>query len=221
MRLSEILLENKITEVFDSPHPYSISYSDDEAVEILCPDLDLAVYLTRGLGESLEEDTVFIEFAVNGKYELTGTGNAIAIFSTVIDILKTNLTKFIKDSKIVEFGADLSEPSRVRLYRRIAPKISSILGPKWQYLSKSSPTQRRYMWVRQDLITEKAVQSSWITDITYNRPNRVLTMRLSNGRTYSIPGIQRGMFDRWTASPSKGIFFHQQIKDRYQVNRIA
>lgn len=62
--------------------------------------------------------------------------------------------------------------------------------------------------------------SAWISDLTYNRPNKVLTMRLSNGVSYSIPGISRQVFEQWLKSPSKGFFFHNNIKDTYQVNRI-
>lgn len=71
-----------------------------------------------------------------------------------------------------------------------------------------------------EILTEKPVQSSWITDLVYNRPNKTLTMRLSNGRAFSIPGITRTMFERWVKSPSKGQFFHNYIKDSYLVNRI-
>ncbi len=72
-----------------------------------------------------------------------------------------------------------------------------------------------------ELLFEKPVQSAWISDLTYNRPNRVLTMRLSNGKSFSIPGVTRTTFEQWTKSPSKGSFFHRQIKDRYKVNRIT
>jgi hypothetical protein len=71
-----------------------------------------------------------------------------------------------------------------------------------------------------EILNEKPVESTWITDLVYNRPNRVLTMRLSNGVSYSIPGITRTMFERWTKAPSKGFFFHQSIKGNYQVSRI-
>lgn len=71
-----------------------------------------------------------------------------------------------------------------------------------------------------EILIEKPVQSSWITDLVYNRPNKTLTMRLSNGRSFSIPGITRAMFEKWFKSPSKGRFFHDQIRDRYQVSRI-
>lgn len=72
----------------------------------------------------------------------------------------------------------------------------------------------------EEILNEKSVNSTWITDLTYNRPNKILTMRLSNGISYSIPGITRAMFDRWVNSPSKGFFFHENIKDRYPVNKI-
>jgi len=71
-----------------------------------------------------------------------------------------------------------------------------------------------------EFLIEKQVESAWISDLTHNRPNKVLTMRLSNGKSFSIPGITRTMFERWTRSPSKGSFFHQFIKDKYRVNRI-
>jgi hypothetical protein len=69
-------------------------------------------------------------------------------------------------------------------------------------------------------LNEKPVESTWITDISYNRPNRVLTMRLSNGTRYSIPGISRGMFEKWANASSKGQFFHRFIKGRYNVKRL-
>lgn len=71
-----------------------------------------------------------------------------------------------------------------------------------------------------ELLLEKPVESSWITNLTYNRPNRVLTMRLANGRSFAIPGISRATFEQWTKAPSKGRFFHKYIKDKHQVNRL-
>lgn len=71
-----------------------------------------------------------------------------------------------------------------------------------------------------EFICEKPVESAWISDLTHNRPNKVLTMRLSNGKSFSIPGISRTTFEQWTRSPSKGRFFHNYIKDSFPVNRI-
>lgn len=71
-----------------------------------------------------------------------------------------------------------------------------------------------------EFLTEKPVKSTWITDITYNRPNKVITMRLSNGRTYSIPGITRTTFERWTSAPSKGRYFQDRIRNTYNIQRL-
>lgn len=72
----------------------------------------------------------------------------------------------------------------------------------------------------QEILCEKSVESAWISDLTYNRPNRTLTMRLSNGKTFSIPGITRATFEKWTKSPSKGAYFHEYIKDNFKIRRI-
>ena len=72
----------------------------------------------------------------------------------------------------------------------------------------------------EEILNEKRVESSWIIDLTYNRPNRRLTMNLANGTVYTINNISRSTFDRWTLSPSKGLFFHNNIKDVYPIKRI-
>lgn len=72
----------------------------------------------------------------------------------------------------------------------------------------------------EEILCEKPVMSAWISDLIYNRPNKVLTMRLSNGNSYSIPNITRSVFERWLKAPSKGFFFHNNIKDTYTVNKI-
>ena len=71
-----------------------------------------------------------------------------------------------------------------------------------------------------ELLLEKPVQSTWITNLTHNRPNKVLTMRLNNGKSYSIPGITRTTFEQWTKSPSKGKYFHKYIAGKFKATRI-
>lgn len=70
-----------------------------------------------------------------------------------------------------------------------------------------------------ELLKEKPVESTWITDLIYTRPTKTLTMRLSDGKSYKIPGISRATFETWTKSNSKGQFFHNFIKNKYQVTR--
>jgi hypothetical protein len=71
-----------------------------------------------------------------------------------------------------------------------------------------------------EVLNEKPVQSTWISDLVHNRPNKTVTMRLSNGKSYSIPGIARAGFEKWVNSGSKGTYFHNFIKDNYQVTRM-
>jgi len=74
-----------------------------------------------------------------------------------------------------------------------------------------------------EILNEVKVQSSWISNLTYNRPNKVITWRLNqrnNHREYAIPFISRTMFDRWKAAPSKGQFYHKHIKGVYDIIRL-
>lgn len=72
----------------------------------------------------------------------------------------------------------------------------------------------------EEFLLEKPVESSWIINLMHNRPNKVLTMRLSNGRAYAIDGISRTTFEKWTKSPSIGQFFHNNIKQKYTLRRV-
>jgi hypothetical protein len=71
-----------------------------------------------------------------------------------------------------------------------------------------------------EILLEKPVRSSWITDLKHNRAGKILTMTLSNGKQYTIPGITRTTFEQWHRSPSKGRFFHTKIAGRFKATRI-
>ena len=71
----------------------------------------------------------------------------------------------------------------------------------------------------QELLIEVAVKSTWITDLVYTRSTKTLTMTLNNGKRYAIKGISRQSFERWKDSESKGKYFHQHIRDKFNINR--
>ena len=71
-----------------------------------------------------------------------------------------------------------------------------------------------------EILNEVKVESSWISDVLYNRPKSLLTVVMNRGKAYMVMGISRHMFDRWKAAPSKGKFWHEHIKGRYNVRRI-
>lgn len=217
MRLLELLVETG-----NNPAPFHLVNPDDEVWEIRSPDIHLNLYILR-TQNGRKFDQVVIEFTVGGNYNKTGTGNAVKIFSTVHAMLKKYLPAYIERSdNVVTFGAEKSEPSRVKLYNRVAPEISKILGPNWEYGAVDDKgSLKRYVWTRKKTkLEEKKVQSTWITDLRHSRDKKELRMTLNNGRSYLLPGVTRTVFDQWTRSPSKGKYFHSRIKGRYQVTRI-
>jgi frataxin-like iron-binding protein CyaY len=71
-----------------------------------------------------------------------------------------------------------------------------------------------------EILAEEPVKSAWISDISYNTPNKVLTVVLSNGKTYSIDNIDEAMYTNWINSASKGQFYHEYIRNKYVLKRI-
>jgi len=45
-------------------------------------------------------------------------------------------------------------------------------------------------------------------------------MSLKNGKIYQILNIDPDEFERWLASPSKGNYFNNEIRNEYTVNRV-
>lgn len=119
---------------------YQLVASEPDYAEIRADDLGLTVYLNeiRGVTD--------IEFSVNGKYRITGTGDAYRILATVKRVLEEFLPDFSKKSTSVSFVANEGEPSRVKLYKRAAPLISSILGPDWVYGQGEADNNRIFTW---------------------------------------------------------------------------
>lgn len=215
MRLTEFLIETG-----NAPAPFHLVTGDDEYWEIASPEIGLTVYLS--LNHAYGGETVFIEFAVNGKYDATGDSqNPLKIFSTVKAILAKYLPGFARGYDFVTFGAEKSEPSRIKLYNRAVPVISQILGPEWQFsqVDDGPGSIKQYLWKHKRTLKEKAVQSTWITDLRHSRAKKELTMTLNNGRQFLIPGVTRATFEQWTRAPSKGRYFHNRIKGKYQVTR--
>jgi len=214
MKLQELL-----TETGDNTVPFHIAKSGPDECRIDAPDIGLMTFLTRIGGQ------VFIDFSVGGRQDKTGSGNAFQIFATVGAILDKCLDRFINDQDImVTFGADKLEPSRVKLYNRLAPRVTKILGPSWRFThgnERPGFPVKNYMWIRRpESLNEVAVASTWITNLVYTRKTKTLTMALNNGRRYAIKGISRQSFERWKDSPSKGKYFHQHIRNTFNIDRI-
>lgn len=123
MKINEIL-----TELGNTNHLYiqTVDYSNEQNFEISA--LGLNVVFFYG------DRVITIVFAVNGKTELTGQGNAISILSSVLSIIRKELPNVLRkwnNTLRINFTADQTEPSRIKLYTKSIPLISEILGPDW------------------------------------------------------------------------------------------
>ena len=67
-------------------------------------------------------NAVEITFIVNGKFELTGSGHAIEIFSTVAKMFAEYMENH--SPEMIVFSSDIDEPSRIKFYNRLAKTIA-------------------------------------------------------------------------------------------------
>jgi hypothetical protein len=60
-----------------------------------------------------------------------------------------------------------------------------------------------------------AVASSAILRIEYNEFTRELNVTFMSGNTYTYYGVPKDVYERFLHASSKGQFFNDYIKDRY------
>ncbi len=79
-------------------------------------------------------------------------------------------------------------------------------------------------------LTEKIVDSSWISDVTYIRPKRTdderkskvpkkadVRITVKDGRTYTVKDVPYQVYRNWQRAESKGSFWHKFINNKYVV----
>jgi hypothetical protein len=123
-----------VKELFDKPMGSNIEQDDDVAFTASAPidDENMLMFAASHFGSN----NWGIFFAVNGNMSLTQKGNEIAIFSTVIDLLK----KFVKERKpkTIRFTGDEAEGGRVDLYRRLVRRFAAT----HKYSASETPSGR-------------------------------------------------------------------------------
>ena len=110
-----------IAEAFDKPYPYN--YKPGIATAKLDDGSKLEITMQR-YGEMW-----IISFRRNGKANVTGQGDQMRVFATVIDVIK----KFIKKEspKKIFFSAEKNKDdkdSREKLYSRLVKKFANEMG---------------------------------------------------------------------------------------------
>jgi len=67
-------------------------------------------------------------------------------------------------------------------------------------------------------LLEQKVSSSWIKDLTLSGKHAIMT--LNNGKEYQILNILPQEFKQWLASPSKGNYYNNEVRNEYTIKRI-
>jgi hypothetical protein len=83
----------------------------------------------------------FMQYSESGGSvdRITGTGNAFTVFTTIIEIIEQTVKLF--NIQTLEFQADNTEPSRVKLYDRLAKHFEK---KGWRYINNKEVNARSY-----------------------------------------------------------------------------
>jgi len=117
-----------VLEIFDSPVPFTFVPSEGEDHHYVAKfDVNGKSYTAQiYTDDEMGFENWIIEFDLKGKTHLTGTGGEIAVFATVYKILEKFVTKVEPES--FSFSSTDHEPSRVKLYTRMANNLSKKFG---------------------------------------------------------------------------------------------
>lgn len=122
-----------ITELFSAPLEYQ--WGDKKGLNwwgsFLVPgskpaDKPLKVVLIFIPKPNSSPTIVDVTFSVDFRHELTGGGHALEIFSTIGKMFDEYLTNV--SPEVLRFSADGKEPSRVKLYNRLATGLAKKYG---------------------------------------------------------------------------------------------
>jgi hypothetical protein len=114
----------RLVELFDQPVKYTIDSNGDDWT---------AAFTVNGehfevLVERLSVDAYEVSFRGMEGMKLTGRGDAVTVFSTVINVVRDLVKANPKQIRTISFRGDKSEASRAPLYARLAKKAAGELG---------------------------------------------------------------------------------------------
>jgi hypothetical protein len=119
--------EDTINELTDRPYPYTLSTSNAYG--------EYKYYFTNSKNKSYvveisgDERGIYVLFGIIKSrvtvVNITGTGDAYRVFSTVIEIIKNHTNQH--NPKLIIFSSDTDEPSRTRLYQKFVKRLDQVL----------------------------------------------------------------------------------------------
>lgn len=120
----------QLTELFNNAFNYELERKDSGSWKAIFFTTNNSRVLVSFDESSTEVKAFDVDFRRGAPgattYEITGEGDAIRIFSTVIEIIRDFVKR--ENPNIVTFNA--KEPSRKKLYARLATKICPLIGFK-------------------------------------------------------------------------------------------
>jgi hypothetical protein len=123
-----------LQELWTRPYPLYKNYEGEDGVFLYFKTNDGRrgeVFFEEGLMGNSDEsslDYVYIQFLIDGEQKTSGRGDAIAIFSTVVEACKKYFSR--KRPKVVVFESD--DLKKLALYQRIAQELPGYkLYPQW------------------------------------------------------------------------------------------
>lgn len=121
MKLWEIDSSHRLDELLNQPAEWEWKRQDPRewVAKFTIDDVNYFVYL-----DGRDDDDVSITFTGNGSEQITGTGNSFTVFATVKDIISSFLKS--RDPESLSFSAE--EPSRAKLYSKLAKMIAKDFG---------------------------------------------------------------------------------------------
>lgn len=67
----------------------------------------------------------------------------------------------------------------------------------------------------------QVVQSSSLQSIGYDRAQQILEVEFHGGKIYRYLGVSSDVWSALRQAPSKGQFFQNFIRDRFETTRVA
>lgn len=70
------------------------------------------------------------------------------------------------------------------------------------------------------MITYQLTNSKAVAAIAYDEAKQTMFVKFTDSPVYAYHNVNQTVVEQFVKAPSKGRFFHQNIKDQYQSTRL-
>lgn len=147
-RMNQVIYENKLSEVFDRPYPFSLSRSGARKRNYrFKTDAGLEYVVSIELEDEAYWQVDFKQLGgpSGSKVGITGSGDAIRVFATVIEIIRDWVGR--ENPSLFYFSSVSNEPSRTRLYNTM---INSLSLPGYRKSASPGPGTTEFIFIKTD-----------------------------------------------------------------------